>query len=127
MNKSNRLDLSQTKGSCPCLPNAFEVEKNIKCTLCHESCRYCVGAKENGCVACYPNSKKPYLMPEKNSEFAIERGYCVNYCDPGYYLEIKNFNEMICRRCNEKCKTCAGPREIQCKSCYSTNPYQRYF
>lgn len=62
----------------------------------------CADKYENDCVACYLHSDQPYLQKiemEKNKN-NIAKGNCVAACNPGYYAEIKDEREGVCKKCN---------------------------
>ena len=58
------------------------------------------------CTKCHPN-------------FLLLNGKCIHDCPKGYYKgEIGYDHHKTCLKCYYSCKTCTGPNDNQCLSCY---------
>lgn len=74
---------------------------------CHSSCSQCDGSLSTNCVSCYENA----ILATKQ---------CI--CNDGFFLEEIQNNIYrpggICRMCHSNCKTCNGPSDNNCLSCF---------
>ena len=79
---------------------------------CHPTCKTCLSQLETGCLTCYSRASK------KTSTNTAACG-----CDDGYYAVITDpcFVPVctVCQPCASGCKTCSGPAETQCSSCFT--------
>ena len=57
----NRIDATKINGTCPCTEGFFNTNFDIICAPCHNTCRTCVGEKNDDCMACHSESTLSYL------------------------------------------------------------------
>ena len=82
--------------------------------LCDTSCSSCNGPNPNNCLSCYP------LASLSNGICTcIDYHYIEEFCSPP--IPCTSAPYSACRRCHLSCKTCAGPTENECLSCFFTD------
>ncbi|EWS75690.1 zinc finger lsd1 subclass family protein (macronuclear) [Tetrahymena thermophila SB210] len=97
--------LQQLTGKCvnDCGSNYYGEKSTSICTICHKSCKDCLGGTSNDCLSC--NDGTFLQLPQKQ---------CVVNCDLGYYGDPQ-INS--CQKCNPNCKGCNGSQKNNCTSC----------
>jgi len=112
--------------SCPTNHVAVTTANSSSCKSCHETCgrsgtylgshaisaTTCLGPKANQCTACDTVGVNAFLHD----------GQCVYRCpEERYYAD----ESRVCRPCSSRCKTCSGPRPVDCISCVANACSQR--
>lgn len=86
-------------------PNGYFAHKySLTCRLCNPRCASCTNF--DNCLTCKPNF---YIL----SFYSPQNAQCIAECPLGFWTNI-----TICQRCFPDCKSCYGPSEYQCLSCY---------
>jgi len=83
-----------------CSRGYYLTKTELTCATCDPICADCEGGPKN-CIACDPNSDKPYLF----------NGTCVGFCEAGYTNVMGK-----CERCESPCATCS-PLPSTCITC----------
>jgi len=87
-----------------CPPGYFSQERFDECMACPHGCDSCTGL-DGACTRCrenwIPSSTGECLPPESRE------------CQPGMYT-----GAGTCLACHQSCKTCIGPKDRDCSSCY---------
>lgn len=97
-------DAGSNRFTRPC-----KVTLNVKCHSACKSCSQMGTNTKNDCLSCSSGGLMLYndLNPVGN---------CKSVCDDGYYVD----NDLICRKCSNKCKTCQEfsiGDDDKCSSC----------
>lgn len=85
-----------------CEPSKYLSNEN-KCVSCDVQCKGCSNSSDN-CINCADN----YFYFENK---------CINECPNEFYLDKTDFK---CKNCSSLCKTCFGPLDNQCDSCFNS-------
>ncbi|XP_023335904.1 furin-like protease 2 [Eurytemora carolleeae] len=89
-----------------CPPGYFSQEALRECMSCPHGCDSCTGIDDGACSRC------------RDGWITTEAGECLppesRECQPGMYS-----GQGTCLACHNSCKTCIGPKDRDCSSCYS--------
>ena len=89
---------------CDCNENFYLETATGICRTCHNSCAHCTGPANNQCVSCN-HTNNAYLSAANTCS-----------CIDTYYLDTAP--PELCRPCGTACRTCSGPANNQCLTCF---------
>ena len=92
--------------SCGLCASGTYTNSEQRCIPCHSSCQECFSKTENSCLACRESS---LLIMDTKTCLAADQ------CPPLYF---KVMNSNSCFRCHKDCKSCSGPTDRDCLSCF---------
>ncbi|XP_069786662.1 proprotein convertase subtilisin/kexin type 5b isoform X1 [Narcine bancroftii] len=88
-----------------CETGTYFDSQSKDCVRCPLPCAACAGPRQDSCTQCIVG-------------YYLEEWRCVSSCSIGYYLDqTSEYEEKICRRCDQSCLTCIGLGERNCSSC----------
>jgi proprotein convertase subtilisin/kexin type 5 len=97
--------LSNNSCLATCPAGFFTHQYSLTCRPCSPQCATCYGSAVS-CMTCQANL---YLLAFYNPMSPI----CVALCPLGFWT-----NFTTCQLCSPNCKSCNGPSQYQCLSCY---------